>query len=307
MRFSGRVDTCVYYDQKNNSSDSVAAAITAGWRPNPVNCPAFPAWIGSAMNHLVFDIETVPDVAGLRCLHGLDGLSDDEVVAAAKLLRRQKTGGSDFLPLHLQRVVAISVVFRSQDKLQVWSIGDEQSDEPELVQRFFDGIEKFSPTLVSWNGGGFDLPVLHYRAMLHKIVADRYWETGDSDNSFRWNNYINRYHERHSDIMDMVAMFQGRAVAPLDEVANLYGFPGKMGMSGAKVWDAFKDGEIAAIRNYCETDVLNTWLVYLRFELMRGHLDQPMYDSEIERVKQFLTQENKPHFEEFLNAWQQYA
>lgn len=259
------------------------------------------------MNHLVFDIETVPDVAGLRRLHGLDGLSDDDVVAAAKLLRRQKTGGSDFLPLHLQRVVAISVVFRSQDKLQVWSIGDEQSDEPELVQRFFDGIEKFSPTLVSWNGGGFDLPVLHYRAMLHKIVADRYWETGDSDNSFRWNNYINRYHERHSDVMDMVAMFQGRAVAPLDEVASLYGFPGKMGMSGAKVWDAFKDGEIAAIRNYCETDVLNTWLVYLRFELMRGHLDQPMYDSEIERVKQFLAQENKPHFEEFLNAWQPHA
>lgn len=259
------------------------------------------------MNHLVFDIETVPDVAGLRRLHGLDDLSDDEVVSAAQLLRRQKTGGSDFLPLHLHRVVAISVVFRSQDKLQVWSIGDEQSDESELVQRFFDGIEKFSPTLVSWNGGGFDLPVLHYRAMLHKIVADRYWETGDSDNSFRWNNYINRYHERHSDVMDMVAMFQGRAVAPLDEVASLYGFPGKMGMSGAKVWDAFKAGEIAAIRHYCETDVLNTWLVFLRFELMRGRLDHAMYESELERVRQLLSQENKTHFQEFLQAWQRNA
>lgn len=255
------------------------------------------------MNHLVFDIETIPDIDGLRRLYNVQDLADDDVLAAAKLLRRQKTGGSDFLPLHLQRVVAISVVFRSQDKLQVWSIGDEQSDERELIQRFFDGIEKFSPVLVSWNGGGFDLPVLHYRAMLHKIVAERYWETGDSDNAFRWNNYINRYHERHSDLMDMIAMFQGRAVAPLDEVASLYGFPGKMGMSGAKVWDAFKDGQIKAIRDYCETDVLNTWLVFLRFDLMRGRLTPSQYDDEIARVRQLLQDENKTHFNEFLAAW----
>lgn len=255
------------------------------------------------MNILVFDIETVPDIAGLRRLYELDALPDDDVLAAAQLLRRQKTGGSDFLPLHLQRVVAISVVLRSQDRLAVWSIGSEESSEAELIQRFYDGIEKYTPTLVSWNGGGFDLPVLHYRAMLHNVTAERYWETGDSDNSFRWNNYLNRYHDRHTDLMDVLAMYQGRAVAPLDDVASLLGYPGKMGMSGAKVWDAFKAGQLKAIRDYCETDVLNTYLVYLRYEQMRGRLDPAQLQIEQQKLRGYLVAENKTHFAEFLAAW----
>ncbi len=255
------------------------------------------------MNILVFDIETVPDITGLRRLYELGDLPDDDVLVAAQLLRRQKTGGSDFLPLHLQRVVAISVVLRSQDRLAVWSIGSEDSTEAELIQRFYDGLEKYTPTLVSWNGGGFDLPVLHYRAMLHNVIAARYWETGDSDNAFRWNNYLNRYHDRHTDLMDVLALFQGRAVAPLDDVATLLGYPGKMGMSGAKVWDAFKAGQLKAIRDYCETDVLNTYLVYLRYEQMRGRLDPPQLQAEQERLRSYLAQEKKSHFEEFLAAW----
>lgn len=255
------------------------------------------------MNILVFDIETVPDIAGLRRLYELPELPDDDVLAAAQLLRRQKTGGSDFLPLHLQRVVAISVVLRSQDRLAVWSIGNEASGEAELIQRFYDGLEKYTPTLVSWNGGGFDLPVLHYRALLHNVVAERYWETGDSDNAFRWNNYLNRYHDRHTDLMDVLALYQGRAVAPLDDVATLLGYPGKMGMSGAKVWDAFKAGQLKAIRDYCETDVLNTYLVYLRYEQMRGRLDPAQLRAEQDRLRAYLAQENKAHFDEFLAAW----
>jgi 3'-5' exonuclease len=255
------------------------------------------------MNILVFDIETVPDISGLRRLYELPDLPDDDVLAAAQLLRRQKTGGNDFLPLHLQRVVAISVVLRSQERLAVWSIGSEDSTEAELIQRFYDGLEKYTPTLVSWNGGGFDLPVLHYRAMLHNVVAARYWETGEGDNTFRWNNYLNRYHDRHTDLMDVLAMYQGRAVAPLDDVASLLGYPGKMGMSGAKVWDAFKAGQLKAIRDYCETDVLNTYLVYLRYEQMRGRLDPSQLGVEQQKLRSYLTQEKKAHFDEFLAAW----
>jgi len=79
--------------------------------------------------------------------------------------------------------------------------------------------------------------------------------------------------------------------------------PGKMGMSGAKVWDAYLDGDIAGIRNYCETDVLNTYLLYLRFELIRGHLGPGEYERECTLVREVLTQENKPHLNEFLAAW----
>ncbi len=98
-------------------------------------------------------------------------------------------------------------------------------------------------------------------------------------------------------------MYTGRANAPLDEIASLCGFPGKMGMSGAKVWDAFQAGEIAAIRDYCETDVLNTYLVYQRFELMRGHLSADAYQRECDLVRQSLKDENKAHLLEFLEHW----
>ncbi|MBZ0070214.1 MAG: 3'-5' exonuclease [Thiohalobacteraceae bacterium] len=255
------------------------------------------------MNVLVFDIETIPDLDTGRRLHGLDGLSDEDIAKAMFHLRRQETGGSDFLKLHLHRVVAISAVLRSRDTFTVWSLGEPQSDEKELVQRFFDGIDRFSPTLVSWNGGGFDLPVLHYRALLHGIAAPRYWDSGDDDRDFRWNNYLNRYHARHTDLMDVLSGYQMRAVAPLDEVASMLGFPGKMGMSGAKVWDTFLAGGIEDIRNYCETDVLNTYLVFLRFELMRGKLSAAEYHAECLQLRDYLKAEDKPHFSEFLAAW----
>ena len=167
------------------------------------------------MNVFVFDIETIPDVDGGRRLHDLEGLSDAEVAKVMLHLRRQETGGSDFLRLHLQRIVAISAVFRGGDTLKVWSLGDVESGEKELIERFFDGIEKFTPTLVSWNGSGFDLPVLHYRGLLHGVTAARYWEMGDGDRDFKWNNYLSRFHWRHIDLMDVLAGFQPRGRASL--------------------------------------------------------------------------------------------
>lgn len=254
-------------------------------------------------NIFVFDIETIPDLDSGRRLYALDGLDDADTGKAMLHLRQQQTG-SEFLPLHLQRICAISVVLRHADKVKVWSLGDPQAPEAELVQRFFDGVDKFAPTLVSWNGGGFDLPVLHYRALLHGIQAPRYWDTGNDDRDFKWNNYLSRYHERHTDLMDVLAGYQLRANAKLDEIASMLGFPGKMGMSGAKVWDAYQAGEIEAIRNYCETDVLNTYLVYLRFELIRGHLTPETYEQELGLLRDTLAQDERGHIAEFLGHWQ---
>ena len=86
-------------------------------------------------------------------------------------------------------------------------------------------------------------------------------------------------------------------------VALLLGLPGKLGMSGDKVWDAWRAGKITEIRDYCETDVLNTYLVYLRFELIRGHLAPAAYDSELERVRSWLRERNDVHWKQFAAAW----
>ncbi|HEY8510097.1 MAG TPA: 3'-5' exonuclease [Steroidobacteraceae bacterium] len=256
------------------------------------------------MNSLIFDIETVPDIELGRRIYGLDGLSDAEVAKAMFTLQRQ-SNGSEFLPHEQHRVVAIACVLRTGDTLSVWSLGDPGAPEEELIKRFFDGIERFSPDLVSWNGSAFDLPVLHYRGLKAGVQAPRYWETGDEDTNFRYNNYLSRYHWRHIDLMDVLAGFQPRARASLTDIAGLLRLPGKLGFSGAQVWDAYLAGDIVAIRRYCETDVLNTYLIYLRFELMRGRLSRERYAEEVERVRTLLRNSREPHFAEFLRAWEE--
>ena len=252
---------------------------------------------------LVFDIETVPDVAGARRLRpALAGLSDAELAQRLFDERREKTG-SDFLPLHLHRVVAISCAFRDDSGFRVRSIGQPEDDEARLIQGFFATIDRYTPQLVSWNGGGFDLPVLHYRGLIHGVHAARYWELGDEDRDFRYNNYISRYHTRHTDLMDLLALYQPRANAPLDDLAKLCGLAGKLGMDGSKVWEAFLAGGIGQIRNYCETDVVNTYLLYTRFQRMRGVLDDIRHAEEEARVRAALSALDQPHWREYLAAW----
>ena len=254
------------------------------------------------MNVFSFDIETIPDVELGRKLYGLDDLTDKQVGYVMQTRRREETG-SEFLSLEQQRVVAISVALRSRDSFKVWSLGDSNASEAEIIQRFFDGIDKYTPDLVSWNGSGFDLPVLHYRALRHGIAAPRYWEIGEEDSSFKWNNYLNRFHWRHVDVMDVLSGYQGRGRASLQNVAMLLNLPGKLGMSGDKVWDCWLEGGIEQIRNYCETDVLNTFLVYLRFQLIRGHLTKEHYLQENQRIRDYLSEQTQSHFKEFLSAW----
>ena len=252
---------------------------------------------------LAFDIETVPDIAGLRKIHDIDAGVSDEQVATMAFQRRRQASGSDFLQLHLHRVVAISCALRDRDSFRVWSLGEPKDGEDELIQRFFDGIEKYTPQIVSWNGSGFDLPVLHYRGMLHGVRAARYWNQGEDDRDFKWNNYISRYHARHLDLMDLLALYQPRGAAPLDEIAQLLGFPGKLGLEGSQVWQAWRDGNISQIRNYCEADVANTYLVYLCLQLMRGALPQDRYQQEINLVRATLEKSPDKQWKEFLKAW----
>ena len=265
---------------------------------------------------LVFDIETIPDVAGLRRLEDFpESMSDVELAATAMADRANKTG-SEFLPLYLQRIIAISCVIRRTTKegapqITVGTLGAAQDDERVLIQAFFDLIEKYTPQLVSWNGSGFDLPVLHYRALVNQIQAHRYWEMGESQDSdsreFKWNNYISRYHMRHIDLMDLLAKFNGRANAPLDGLAKLCGFPGKMGMDGSQVWPAYQEGKIDDIRRYCETDVVNTYLMYCRFQLLRGGFSLAEYQEEMHFVKAYLETESKEpngaHWQEYLQGF----
>ena len=257
---------------------------------------------------LAFDIETIPDVAGLRAIRGADPALTDAEVYAVEIAERKERGKSDFMPLHLQRVLVVSCVYRSaRGGLQVRSFVDSEdggrSREREVIQAFFDRIEQHKPQLVSWNGGGFDLPVLQQRGLRHGVVAGKYWDMGDDDREYRYNSYISRYHLRHIDLMDLLAMYQPRGNAPLDAMARLCGFPGKLGMDGSQVYPAYLEGKTDAIRRYCETDAMNTYLLWCRFEKMRGRLDEAGYAREIESAREAIAGLAETHWHEYLAAW----
>ncbi|HLS57848.1 MAG TPA: 3'-5' exonuclease, partial [Zeimonas sp.] len=120
-----------------------------------------------------------------------------------------------------------------------------------------------------------------------------------------WNNYLGRYHSRHLDLMDVLALYTPRANAPLDELARLCGFPGKLGMDGSQVWPAYLAGRLPEIRGYCETDVANTYLMFCRFQSMRGLWTPEHYRRELALFRETLQGQaaEAPHWREFLQAW----
>jgi hypothetical protein len=252
---------------------------------------------------LAFDIETVPDCAGIRRLYELPSDLPDGEVAEIALQKRRTQTGSDFLPPQLHRVVVISCVLREGEGIKVFSLGEPEATEKEAIQRFHDGIEKYVPQLTSWNGGGFDLPVLNTRGLIHGVTAAKFWDQGEDDRDFRFNNYVSRYHARHLDLMDVLAMYQPRNNAPLDDVAQLAGLPGKIGVGGAQVWSAYQAGRIAEIRDYCEADTANTYLLYLRFQLLRGALTADQYRKECALLRTALEKLKGAHWREFLSRW----
>ncbi|MYN12255.1 3'-5' exonuclease [Pusillimonas sp. TS35] len=254
---------------------------------------------------LVFDLETIPDAQGLRRLNpDWDASMTDAQVIEAAMAARMASHGTDFLPLHLQKVAVVGCVFRDDQGFRVKTLGNADDPESVLISGFFKTIERYTPRLVSWNGSGFDLPVLHYRSLIHGVQAPRYWDMGDDDRDFKFNNYISRYHNRHIDLMDVLAKYNGRANAPLDELAKLCGFPGKLGMDGSQVWRAWSEGRADEVRAYCETDVVNTWLVYCRFCFLRGELHREAYEAEVALVRDTLRASDASHWREYLAAWE---
>src|SRR5256885_1166609 len=106
----------------------------------------------------------------------------------------------------------------------------------------------------------FDIETVPDCAGIRKLY-DLPADLPDADREFRYNNYIGRYHSRHLDLMDLMALYQPRNSVPLDDISRLAGFPGKLGVGGAQVWPAYQRGEIKQIRDYCEADTVNTYLL----------------------------------------------
>jgi 3'-5' exonuclease len=212
-------------------------------------------------NLIVWDIETVPDLLGFAAANGLSGKSDEEVRAAL---------GEKF-PKHIYHsIVCIGalVAHRESDRWVVDALGAPhcgERSEKDLIAAFVGRIADLSPQLVTFNGNSFDLPVLRYRALVNRVAAP----------SLSLRPYFNRYTEDAIDLCDVLSAFSSQGKATLHELCRVMGLPGKPdGIDGSEVARYHRDGRIQDIANYCETDVVNTYGVWLRYELFRGKLTE---------------------------------
>ena len=261
----------------------------------------------------VFDIETVPDTDAVPNLVGGDvGDSLEERREALDAYHLDATGGKNAFPRQpFHRVVAVSFLAAEIEHdgrhenyylKELRSGGDEKALEHDLVAGFYQWVDKKHPRLVSYNGRGFDLPVLRHRAMVHGVTA-----AGFHDISNKWENYTSRYaQDFHCDLQEALTDFGAASRGlKLNEVCAVLGFPGKFGVDGSQVAPMFAEGRVAEIRDYCETDVLNTYLVYLRYQLTRGRVTKDSYNRAIADVIALIEAERdaRPHLGAFLDAW----
>jgi 3'-5' exonuclease len=224
---------------------------------------------------IVWDLETVPDLAGFAAANDLVDKRDADIRAAL---------GNKF-PKHIYHtIVCIGalVAHRENDHWAVDALGAPhvgERTEKQLISAFCEKTAELAPQLVTFNGNSFDLPVLRYRAMIHGVSAP----------GLAVRPYFNRYTEDAVDLCDILSAFAPHSKASLNELSKIMGMPGKPeGIDGAEVEPYFLAGKIKEIADYCETDVVNTYRVWLRYELFRGRLSESEHQGSERCLASFI-------------------
>jgi hypothetical protein len=260
-------------------------------------------------NLFIFDIETIIDLEAAKRLLEIKTNDKNQIRKALIDYHLKITDGkNDFVRQPFHQVVAISFIeaeiiydfsgIEFYRLKEIRSGGDLNSSEADLVKGFFHHLKKNSSRLVSFNGKNFDLPVLKYAAMKHDIEAAWLYKSGD-----KWNNYNQKYSLNwHCDLADAFSDFGSSAKVKMNELCAAFSLPGKIGVDGSQVQEMFDEGKLLEIRNYCETDVINTYLLYLIYQHHNGSINKNSFTQSKSDVIDYLqkNQKEKTHFTEFL-------
>jgi len=222
------------------------------------------------MRFAVLDIETRIDKRLLnQVFFPRDNLTDDEAFERFRQDPRNRSG--DFMPLTLHLPIAVAVgevesdyILRSVDNLPAGEYSEEY-----LVREFWKRVEGFDGVLVSFNGRGFDLPVLELAALRYGIAAPKYFATDSSRG---------RQNSRHLDLYDFLTNSGAIGLrGGMDLLLKMIGMDGKTDMDGSQVQAYFEAGRLGEIRRYCRADVIRTYVLFLRVERMCGRIDEQTY------------------------------
>lgn len=230
------------------------------------------------MRFAIIDIETRIDKRLLRdALY--PGQQMDEQQAYLRL-RDELAGG--FFPTSLHVPISIAVGNVNDDHIleSVENLAAEPYSEMELVREFWRRAEHFSGCLVTFNGRGFDIPVLELQALRYGIAAPSHFA-----------HRSRRSDEHHLDLQDFVTnRGDFRIRGGLDLLLKSIGMPGKTGIDGSQVQELFENGRLVEIHRYCRNDVIQTYFLFLRIQLIRGRIDQARYQKALERCAHFLNE-----------------
>lgn len=264
----------------------------------------------------VFDIETVPDIELVRQYYELDSsLSEVEICQHAFSAQKEKSG-SEFLPIYWHRVVSIASVIcdeygkfikvgnfgkKSAESTETKSNADSSTfahlaDERAILSDFLRFINSKEPRLVSFNGRGFDLPTIMLRAMKYNLSAFGYFESENaSKTKNKWENYRARYSEKwHTDLLECLGNFGSVRNLNLDNVCKMLGIVGKYEVSGGDVYSLYYDKkDIEKIDFYCQSDVLNTYWLYLKYAILKDELRLEDYAGILEDFKEKLPKDRE--------------
>ena len=231
--------------------------------------------MAGSRSHLVLDIETILD---------------------PELPLGQAAGETVQLPAppHHQIVVMGALLFDEAHRVKKFGVVSEKaSDEVVILREFVRFFEERRPTLVTWNGRGFDLPVIAARCLRHGVAFRPYYDSRDVRYRFS--------PDGHLDMMDFLADFGASKAAKLDVAAKLVGMPGKVGIDGKDIGPFIHAGRLAEVQAYCMSDVLQTAAVFLRLELVRGRLDRAAYGEAMTGLLE--TAETEPRVRVVVEAW----
>lgn len=231
---------------------------------------------------LVFDIETIPDLStGKRLYPELSVLSDTDAMTALVALREAEVG-NPFMVTPLHQVACFSYLWLDGATIRLGSFSQETMSETQILGRVLDAFAK-KPIIISWNGASFDLPVLLYRMTHHQMNARAITNTG-----FKDKDYLNRYTSVHIDMMEKFSFGQWGNKQKLDTIASLCGYAGKGEIDGRDVLPMVQNNEWEKLAIYCESDVINTYLVYLRYQLLTGMMDNNTHQFHINALFDYL-------------------
>ena len=253
---------------------------------------------------VVFDIETVPDLAAGRALLGeeADGLDDAALRRhlGARYAREGQDAATAFLKVPLHAVACLALLLAERDgaeepwrvrRLAARHVGD--TPEPEILALFERTLSgRPAPMLAGFNTSGFDLPVLRYRAIATGVAMPALHGGNGRD-------YGYRYGRDHLDLADRLSGFRASPMPSLAEAAALIGLTAKAGMHGAEVEPAMAQGRGGEVATYCETDVCATWMVLLRYWQATGALPADAARGSFRAFAEFLEEHRaEPDFAE---------